>query len=168
MPNVYYGFSVISALVYVVLSALIIGLLIKSSIVLYPRLIARGVRTTEYFKLSAALDSISRDLMHAPGNLVQWQTFNEYELKWKGVNKTICWRFKKNKLYRMEGSFLKEKKKWISKTKSLAADCLDDCNFRCVYSSDHMKTLTITLTSTKTGSSIIHEKTVMVRQGEYA
>jgi len=168
MLNGRHGFSIISILVYLLLSSLVIGLLTKSLLLLYPRLIHNSVRSTEYFKLSAALDTIARDVMHAPGNLSHWQIVSDNKLKWKGANKTICWSFKKNKLFRTEGSFLKEKKKWITKTKSLAVDCLNDCNFHCVQTSDRLKTLTITLTNTSTGNTIIQEKTVLIRQGEYA
>jgi hypothetical protein len=160
-----FGFSLISVMVYLALSTFLLGFLVRTSVALYPQLIASGQQTTNYLKLCAAIDRIVRDLYQMPADNSQWRIMADKELRCKLADKKmVIWRQRKNKLIRIEEIYDHHKKGCCTKTKSIAADSIN-CTFKQNSSGSQVKSITVVLTSDRCGNLISFERTVAVRSG---
>jgi len=146
-------------------ATVILVLLLQASANLYPRLLDCGRWANEYTKLCAALDCITRDLYVVPYDNSKWNKMESNEISWKKQQKMLGWRFNKSKLVRVEGSYNKKKKRWRTKTKSLAADLLSDCRFIINQSDGQIVGLTVVVTSTQNGHQTYFERTIALRTG---
>lgn len=159
------GSSIISILIYLAATTILVVLLLRASTTLYPRLLDCGRRTTSYVKLSAALDRIVHDLYAAPHDISEWNKIEEDEISWKHQKMTIGWRYKKNRLMRLEGSYDKKEKRWRTKAKSIAADSLSNCTFVMNKTEGQITGVTVVLTSTDNGQTLRRERTIALRTG---
>lgn len=166
MNKANFGFSLISVMVYLALSTLLLGFLVRTSTLLYPHLISCGKQTTDYLKLCAAVDRIVCDLYRVPTDSSQWNMKADNELNWKvDDKKRIAWRLHKNKLIRTEGIYDQHKKGWRTKAKSIAADSILNCTFKQNWSGSRLKSITVVLTSDCGGNQISFERIVTMRSG---
>ncbi len=165
MKTVRSGSSLIYSLVYLSAGTVVIALLLQGAINLYPRLLTCDKRANSYFALSLAMDAVVRDLYSAPHEISAWNSMDEHKITWQQHKKSIGWRYKKNKLIRIEGSFDHQKKRWRTKAKSIVADSLADCTFSINTSDRGVIGCTIVLTSTAQGESVHVGRTIAMRSG---
>jgi type II secretory pathway component PulJ len=135
------GIALIEVLVYLLLFAMVGGLLFQGAVALRMRLSAIDKKTDSLLALSAATDALSRDLRTAPSQQSGWLSLFPDRLCWRTSAMEIAWYKEEARLCRAQKTYNTLKKTWSSQTVSVVATHIAKVSFQPVLSVDTMQSV---------------------------
>ncbi|MBT3456178.1 hypothetical protein HN446_03885 [bacterium] len=123
------GFSLIEAICYVALSAILSSLLFRFVAKNHIDLTGNTKQCQLFIVANNACDSFARDIFQAPANIKKWKEMKDNFLVWRAKDVDIGFYMKDKKLIRVSGNYNISTNKWSKASRSCIFGSLDALRF---------------------------------------
>ena len=123
------GTSLLECTVYLLIAVLVTNICCVVLSTGYRFFIEQAQRARQLAEVHTAADLFARDMRSAPPGYGSWKVLHARELVWLQGTGAIGWLYKKNKVWRLIGTFDEMRGIWTKKAKSLVARGVDSCRF---------------------------------------
>jgi len=123
------GTSLLECITYLLITVLVTNICCVMLSAGYRFFVEHARRARQLAEVYTAADLFARDIRSAPSGYGCWKVLHTQELVWlQGVG-ALGWLYKKNKLWRVSGTYDEMRGTWSKKAKTLVARKLESCRF---------------------------------------